>query len=254
MTAALLSDIRVLFAGADLAGTLTKYSYEVTMEPKESTPFRTGLPAVSVPNSAKVLYGGLETGSMKLSGASAAGSSDDEAMPDDLASNWLGSPAPVTAAPDGDALGDVAYLAELTPTKYNIINGSVGDVWSYEIEGTSSNNQRGVVALPMTAIVSSGHGDAVHLGAVVDGKRLHATAHVVARAGSGTVTFAVESSASALFTSPTTELTFDAMTDLGAGLERTDGTAITNTYYRLKWTATLGVDEAFAAFAALAIG
>jgi hypothetical protein len=52
----------------------------------------------------------------------------------------------------------------------------------------------------------------------------------------------VESDEDDTFASPTTRLTFDAATEESGQILRTDGTAITDTHYRVAWTVA-GTDD-----------
>ena len=67
------------------------------------------------------------------------------------------------------------------------------------------------------------------------------------------ITARVESAPAEAFAAPTTRLTFDAATAAGGQALRTDGTAITDTWWRVAWTIT-GTTPSFLLAAALGIG
>jgi hypothetical protein len=114
---------------------------------------------------------------------------------------------------------------------------------------------RGQIAHPPgTARTTSGTGTGLQLGAVAAGKRLYAAVHVLSVAGTGTpsITLRVESDDNSGFTSASTALTFAAATAPGGQIIRSDGTAITDSYYRIGWTVT-GGSPSFLFAAALGI-
>lgn len=73
----------------------------------------------------------------------------------------------------------------------------------------------------------------------------------MAGTGTPTLTVAIESDDASGFASATTRLTFDAATAAGGQILRTDGTAITDTWYRANWTIS-GTSPSF--LFALALG
>lgn len=249
--ASILEDVRVFLGGADLALSLTKFSYETSTEEKDVTTFRTGTPASSSANTAKLVVGGLEMSSVKMEGNSEAGSDADEDRPDDLFWQSRGTPTPLTVAPDGSALGDVAFLTNLTPMKL-ITLGAPGDVWSYEVDGTTEATQRGQFLLPVSSVAADGDGTAMELGAVTAGQQLHFSAHVLAYPDGDSIVLSLESSADEAFTSPTTQLTTGSFTATGAELLSSDGSAVTDTWYRVSWDIT-GSSGSFVVVAAAAI-
>jgi hypothetical protein len=61
--------------------------------------------------------------------------------------------------------------------------------------------------------------------------------HVLSVAGTApSITVSVESDDASGFASATTRLTFDAATAVGGQILRTDGSAITDTWWRVAWT------------------
>lgn len=255
MTAYLLDDVRVFFDSADLALSLTKFEASTSTVEKDVTTFRTGTPESSTANAAKLVVGGLESTAIKMDGNSAAGSTAAEDMPDDLlyGAVKLGQVVPVTFGPAGAATGSVAVFGNALVTKISTL-GSPGDVWSYSCEATGESMQRGVFLDSVTASGVSGVGTVSELGAVALGQQLHLSVHVIQNPDEGgTIAFDVESDALATFLSPTTLLSVGAWGGNGGSIRRTDGDAITDTFYRLKWTVSGGTGGAYVFVAAAAI-
>jgi hypothetical protein len=68
---------------------------------------------------------------------------------------------------------------------------------------------------------------------------MYGALHVLSVAGTTpSITARVESSVDNTFASPTTRLTFTAANTVSGEILRTDGTAITDTWWRVAWTIT----------------
>lgn len=254
MTAELLEDVRVFLGGSDLALSLTKFEYATSTEEKDVTTFRSGTVAASTANAAKMVVGGLESSAVKLEGNSEAGSSDTENFPDDLFSDAVleRTKLPISFGPQGSAVGDVAYMANMLVDKLTTF-GAPGDVWSYVCDGTAEATQRGEWIYPVTAVSASGTGTARELGAVAAGKKLYLCAHVLSTRPSASVVVEIESDSADTFLSPTSRIALTSRSSNGGELARTDGTAIADTFYRLKWTVTGGTSGSFIIVACAAI-
>jgi hypothetical protein len=107
---------------------------------------------------------------------------------------------------------------------------------------------------PGAARTATGTGTGLNLGAVAAGKRLYASLHVLSVAGTATptITGRIESSVDNTFAAPTTRATFAAATAVGGQVLRTDGTAYTDTWWRIAWTIS-GTTPSFLFAAALGI-
>jgi hypothetical protein len=106
---------------------------------------------------------------------------------------------------------------------------------------------------PGTARTATGTGTGLEVGAVAAGARLYAALHVLSVSGTTpSLTARVESSADNTFAAPTTRLTFAAATAAGGQALRTDGSAITDTWWRVAWTVT-GTTPSFMFAATLGI-
>lgn len=239
-----LTDVRLFAVGADLTGNSNKVEISAEMEEKDVTNYRSG--------GWKEVLAGL--GSAELSGGG-QWEAGDPGLVDDASWSQLGGVGPWTAGPDGAAVGDPAYFMNALRCDYKL-GDAVGEVapWS----GTAKSSWplvRGQIAHPPgSAQTASGAGTALNLGAVAADKRLYASLHVLSVAGTSTptITARVESDDAGGFASPTTRLTFTAATAAGGQILRTDGTAITDTWWRLAWTIS-GTTPSFMFAAALGI-
>jgi hypothetical protein len=244
MSKFVLLDTRLWVAGADLTGASNKVEISAMVETKETTNYASA--------GWHERLGGLASSELKAGGFWEA---NDPSMVDDTAWAGLGSVLPVTVAPSAGAVGDVAYVTQALKSTYKLL-GSIGDVapWEAGLFG-SWPTARGLVAHPTgTARTATGVGTAQQLGAVAAGKSMYATLHVLSVAGTSTptITARVESDDAVGFPSATTRATFTAATAVGGQILRTDGSAITDDWWRVAWTIT-GTGPSFLFASALAI-
>lgn len=247
MAKIVLLDTRVFAGAADLSGQSNKLELTDEIEDKETTNFRSG--------GAKEFLGGLETVSINAEGQWEAG---DPGKIDDQqwASRRVLDVWTMGAESDSDTgPGSVMYIAKALRTSISLL-GAVGDVapWTANATGTWPL-ARGVCAHPSgVARTSTGSGTAIQVGAVSAGQKLYASLHVLSVSGTSTptLTVTVQSDDASGFASPATRLTFDAATEAGGQILRTDGTAITDDWWRVGWTIS-GTDPSFLFLAAFGI-
>lgn len=152
---------------------------------------------------------------------------------------------PLTVCPSssGGADGAVAFTGKGLHTQYQVLQGAPGDVAPFTLSasGLASPLVRGTVLHPTTtARTSSGNGTGRQLGAVAATQRMFLALHVVAISGSPTFSVVLESDDNSGFTSPTTRLT-SASYSASTGSEwQSVAGAITDDYWRVKWTVTGG--------------
>ncbi|WP_030267943.1 hypothetical protein [Streptomyces sp. NRRL B-24484] len=244
MTAIILTNVRLFTAGADLTGSSNKVELQSEVEEKDGTTFGSG--------GWKAPKGGLASSSIQGEGLWEAG---DPGLIDDVAWATLGGVGPWTVCPDTAALGSLAYFTQMLRCDYSLL-GEVGELAPWSSKGSGAwPLARGQIAHPPgTARSSSGTGTAQQLGALTAGRRLYANLHVLSVAGTAapTITARVESDDNAGFTSATTRLTFNAATAQGGQALRTDGSAITDDWWRIAWSIT-GTGPSFTFAAALGI-
>ena len=225
----ILLDCRLFAVGADLSGNSNKIEISAEHEEKDSTHYRS--------NGWKEVLGGL--GSAEISGAGQWEAGDPSRV-DDASWAALGGIGPYTVCPTDSTVGALAYFTQ--GLRQNLKFGDqVGEVAPWE--GTIKSSWplvRGQIAHPPgTARTATGTGTVLNLGAIPAGKRLYAALHVLSLAGTTpSITATVESDDAAGMASPTTRLSFAAATAAGGQTLRTDGSAITDTHYRLSWTIT----------------
>lgn len=244
MSKHILTNVRYFAGGVDLTGVSNQVELSSEVEAKDVTSFASG--------GWKENLGGLASSEIKAKGFWEAGSAS---LVDDAAWDDLGDVQAVTVCPVGAAVADIAYLTQALRANYSF-GGSVGDVapWTCDASG-SWPLARGVVAHPPgTARTATGSGTAVNLGAVAAGQRLYCAIHVLSVAGTDTptITAVVESDNASGFASATTRLTFAAATAVGGQILRTDGTAITDDWWRIQWTVA-GTNPSFLFAAAFGI-
>jgi hypothetical protein len=240
----ILTNVRTFAAGVDLTGASNKIELSAEFEDKDSTNYAS--------QGWKEVMAGL--GSAELSGEGQWEAGDPSKV-DDASWAHLGSVIPWSVSANNAAsVGDLAYLMAALRSDYKLFD-AVGEIapWS----GTAKSSWplvRGQFAHPPgTARTATGTGTGLQVGAVAAGRRLYAALHVLSASGTTpSLTARVESSADNTFASPTTRLTFTAATAAGGQAMRTDGTAITDTWWRIAWTIS-GTDPSFLFVSSLGI-
>lgn len=162
-----------------------------------------------------------------------------------ISGSFAGSIIPVTVCPtaNGGADGEIAFTGKGLETSYQILSGAPGELAPFSLTamGLSAPLVRGTVLHPSaTARSASGTGTGRQLGALSATQSMFLALHVVAISGAPTFSVVLESDDNSGFTSPTTRLTsasYSAST--GAEWQSVAG-AITDTYWRVKWTVTGG--------------
>ncbi|MGW4102309.1 hypothetical protein [Streptomyces sp. NPDC004976] len=228
MAKTVLLDVRTFAGGLDLTGVSNKIELSTEVEDKETTNYGS--------QGWKEHLGGLASAELSGEGQWEAG---DPSKVDDASWSQLGGVGAWSVSANNiAAVGGLAYLMRALRADYKV-GEAVGEVAPWT--STAKSNWpliRGVFAHPPgTARAATGSGTGQELGAVTAGQRLYAALHVLSVAGTTpSLTVEVESSADDTFASPTTRLAFDAAAAVGGQILRTDGTAITDTWWRVAWT------------------
>jgi hypothetical protein len=158
---------------------------------------------------------------------------------------FAGNIDPITICPtsNGGADGEIAFSGKGLQTQYQVLNGGVGQLAPFTLaaQGRGEPLVRSTVLHPTsTARTTSGNGTGRLLGAVSATQKMFFGLHVVAISGAPTFSVVLESDDNAGFTSPTTRIT-SANYSASTGAERQSvAGAITDTYWRVKWTVTGG--------------
>lgn len=245
MAKSVLLNVRCFAAGLDLTSVSNKIELTSEVEEKTTTNYGSG--------GYTEVVGGLASAEIAGEGQWEAG---DETKVDDASWAQLGGVGPWSVSGNNSAaVGELVYFTRAMRADYTLF-ADVGEVAPWTSTAKSSwPLVRGQFAHPPgTARTATGSGTALEVGAVPAGKRLYAALHVLSAAGTTpSLTARVESSADDTFTDPTTHATFTAATEAGGQMLRTDGTAITDTWWRVAWTIT-GTTPSFLFAAALGIG
>ncbi|MEV0963261.1 hypothetical protein AB0J25_11845 [Streptomyces sp. NPDC049910] len=228
MTRFVLLNVRHFAVGADLTGASNKIEIASELEDKDATNYGSA--------GWKEVLGGLGSAEIAGEGQWEAG---DPGKVDDAAWAQLGGQGPYTTCPEDASVSSLAYLVRGMRGDY-ALGDAVGEVapWSSTVKSSWPLVRGQIAHPPGTARTSTGTGTVLDLGGITAGKRLYAALHVLSVAGTGTptITASIESDDAAGMASPTTRLTFAAATAAGGEILRTDGTAITDTHYRVAWT------------------
>ncbi len=227
MSLVVLTGVRLFAVGVDLTSSNNKAELSADIEEKDATTYASG--------GWKELLGGLASSEIDAEGLWEAG---DPSKVDDAAWSNLGGNGPWTVAPLSANVGDLAYTTKALQSEYKLL-GAVGDIapWSAKASGSWPLARGQIAHPPGTARSTSGTGTSINLGAVAAGKRLYASLHVLSVAGTTpSLTVEIEGDTATGFPSPVTYLTYSAANAVGGQILRTDGTAITDSWFRAKWT------------------
>lgn len=231
-----LLDCRLFAVGADLSGASNKIELSAEVEDKDSTNYRS--------RGWKEVLGGLGSAEISGEGQWEAG---DPSLVDDASWAQLGGTGPWSVGPNDSVVGALAYLTKALRCDYKM-GDAVGEVAPWT--GTAKSSWplvRGQFAHPPgLARSANGSGTALQLGAIALRERLYVALHVLSVAGTAAPTFTarIESDDNAGFTTPVTRMLFDPATEPGGQILRTDGSPITDTYYRVAWDVT-GTNPSF---------
>lgn len=220
-----LLNCKAMLGGYNLSGISNAMTLEYGAEMLDDTHFGT--------NGTRSNKPGLLTVSMSVSGHIDTGDVDEAMF------NRIGATREVMSfAYDGETEEDIAYITRAVNGTYNPLSGEVGQLLSFEFSGQTADTPliRGNV-LGFGAKTIDGTGAGAQYSAVASDEKLFGALHVFAYAGLTNIIVTVESDDNALFSSPTTRLTFATMTDIGADWQELAG-PVTDTYWRAKWDVT----------------
>ncbi|MFJ6645770.1 hypothetical protein ACIQPS_08925 [Streptomyces sp. NPDC091290] len=244
MAKTILTNVRCFAVAVDLTSNSNKIELSSEVEDKDATNYGS--------QGWKEVMGGLASAEISGEGQWEAG---DPSKVDDASWSQLGGVGPWSiSANNAAAVGGLAYFTSAMRSNY-ALGADVGEIAPWT--GTAKSSWplvRGQFAHPPgTARTATGTGTALQIGAVPTGKRLYAALHVLSAAGTTpSLTARVESAPDNTFAAPTTRLTFAAATAAGGQALRTDGTAITDTWWRIAWNIT-GTTPSFMFAASLGV-
>jgi len=168
--------------------------------------------------------------------------------------------SPVTVCPtaNGGADGEICFFGKGLETNYQILNGAPGELAPFSLSTSGLNKPlvRGTVMVPTaTAKTATGNGTGQQLGAVSATQGMYFGLHVLAISGAPTFSVVLESAAASNFSGATTRIT-SASYSASTGSEfQTVAGAITDTWWRARWTITGGTNPSvtFLAVAGIAV-
>lgn len=231
--AQILKNVRLFTGGADLTSVGNKVELSPEVEEKDVTTF--GSYDSTTDKIWKEVMAGNKSAKISAGGFWEAG---DDGKVDDAAWIGLGGVGAWTIAPNGAAVGDLAWLTNALEARYQLL-GSQGDVapWSASVSSSLALARGVLLHPPGTARTATGDGTAVQHIAVPSGSQLVAALHVLSVSGTGTptITVKVQSDDNSGMTTPTDRITFTAFTDQGGEVKYLSG-PVTDTYYRVSWT------------------
>jgi hypothetical protein len=240
-----LTNVRCFAVGLDLTSVSNKVELSSEVEVKPSTNYGSG--------GYTEVVGGLASAEISGEGQWEAG---DETKVDDASWAQFGGVGPWSiSANNAAAVGGLAYFTKAMRADYKL-GEAVGEVapWTSTAKSAWPLVRGQFAHAPGTARTTTGTGTGLELGAVTAGRRVYAALHVLSVAGTTpSITARVESSEDDTFAAPTTRATFTAASEAGGEILRTDGTAITDTWWRVAWTIS-GTTPSFLFAAALGIG
>ena len=142
-----------------------------------------------------------------------------------------------TVAPQGDTVGNTAYLGAAKATTLNELSGAVGEVaaFSLNLAGTS-RLIKGKMLHAVAAETATGSGTITTMAGPSATQSLYAAFHVYAVTGTGTITMNVQTDDNATPTSPTTRITSTAFAAVGSELKSVAGAFASETHIRVIWT------------------
>jgi len=147
----------------------------------------------------------------------------------------------LSVTPTGSAAGSPSIFSKVTTSNYSPIStGTVGSMLGFSLsaEGVGEKSVTGeILVVPATYTSSSESATNASIGAVSATQSVYSALHVTA--ASGTLDVIVESSPNSGWGSETTRITHTQVSAIGSELKSTAG-AITNAYWRVKWTISGG--------------
>lgn len=227
MAVSVMLNCKVLVGGYDFSGLHNSLALEYGAEMLDETVFQAG-----VGTATRLFKPGLKTFSFN-------GNVFFDTTVDEVMFNRVGATREVMSfANVGETEGDICFTTRGVTATYNPASGSVGELLQGTIEGRN-NNQALVRSRLMKRgnITSTGNSTGLNIGSL-SGKRIFSGLHVTTPATGGvpSITGIIESDDNSGFTTPTTRLTHAAITVRGADWQEVLLGAVTDNYWRAKWT------------------
>lgn len=188
---------------------------------------------------------GMKSWQLQASGYAdyAASTAETTAIPtgEEVVPANLGAIRALTVCPLSGTEGTAAYVAGGFMSSMVPIGGAVGEMAPYSFTAVPTARQfghrmaRGLLEANRTVTTSSNTTGSNTLGAVSATQYICANLHVFTLTSGASLTVIVESDDNSGFTTPTTRLSFTAASTRSGEYKEAAG-AITDTYWRAKWT------------------
>jgi hypothetical protein len=237
MAIQVFTDARLFLDAWNLSGDMNKIALNYSAELQDATTF--------LNSGAKARKGGLKDSTLALEGFWSSGVD----QVDDVLFTKVGlTSVPVTVVPSTGLAGDPAFsflagFASYAP------GAAVGEMLKFSVDANGSDDAliKGIL-LRNSVESAGGNGAAFAQGLVGSGQKLYASLHVLAVSGGGTWTFSVESDDSGGFGSPTTRITFNAVTAKGSQWAvPVAGPIASDNQWRAKWSVAGGAGNSITA-------
>lgn len=166
------------------------------------------------------------------------------------------SDIPLIICPEGADVEDAAEFGTVLQSQYTP-QASHGQVFKYGLT-TELKNRRWtlgkVLWAPATVVTATGNGTAVQLGAVTATQYIWAAIAVIAKdpASGSSCVVALQSASDAIFTTPTTRVTFTSFDAITSEAAAPVAGAITDTYWRMIVSTFAGTSMQFIGVAGIA--
>ena len=233
MATQILQNAKVYVAQFDLSGDINSVVLDYNADDVEETSFG---------DDTHKFKGGLKQSTMSMAGGWSGGASNDAVV-------WTRvgtADVPVSVGPVAGAAGEAAYLflaehRNFTPA------GGVGELLRYTSEARGTGPLISGDFLFNGTETATDDGTAFQLGAVAAGKTLYAALHVISASAGDTLDVTIQSdSVEGFGGTPETQITFTQITGGTEASEwKTVVGAITDTWYRARWTVAGNGSESF---------
>jgi hypothetical protein len=177
-------------------------------------------------------------GSVKTAGLGVQGYTE-YSSPDAGIAASIGVGSTVITLADGRSDGDRAWFMNGLVTKYQPLAAKVGDAAKFDLGVSLSDRLIGGWLQAYGSKAATGNSTGVQLGALSASQSLYASLHVITAPGS-TLDVIVQSDDNSGFSSPTTRITFTQVTSTPISYMGSVAGAVTDDYWRMKWTISGG--------------
>ena len=227
MATLVFTDCKIYIAQYDMSGDINQVQLNVGAEMVENTTFGA---------TARTKKAGLYTVDYNLNGFANYGSN----LCDETLFAQTGNiNVPHTLVPEGNAIGNVAYIFRGAQASYSP-GGQVGEMIKFSVNGGVSGGAaiRAKILEPGTSMrTSNASGNEVLVGAASASQRVFVAVHVLEKQGNNATLDLIVQSDTTGFPSPANQITVAQFNNtLGSSWNNTAAGAITDTFYRVGWT------------------